>query len=250
VIDPREAWVFHITPDPTQRSAVWCAQRVPDDHIASVANSFTIRQVAMNDSSTFLFSSNFEAAAAATGRWSPGGHPIDFTGVFSGPENGKKYSSGRRMWRIYTLLGDDAAAAALSATYTEYVSSAPYPATFPARRGGVTLANMTTVMRDFYAGTPYDMSDGAKAVSDGPMSSGPAGTPDRWMRGQGESQVEGAWERAISISRTIVSYVCAAVSVLSPLLVCSAQEPAFAQECTLQHVGARSCLLVFDMNDL
>jgi dipeptidase len=43
VIDPAEAWMFHITPDDTGRSAVWVAQRVPDGHITAVANSFRIR---------------------------------------------------------------------------------------------------------------------------------------------------------------------------------------------------------------
>lgn len=34
VIDPKEAWVFHITSDDTGKSAVWVAQRVPDNHVS------------------------------------------------------------------------------------------------------------------------------------------------------------------------------------------------------------------------
>lgn len=37
VIDPKEAWVFHVCGDDTATSAVWVAQRVPDGHVRSVA---------------------------------------------------------------------------------------------------------------------------------------------------------------------------------------------------------------------
>ena len=49
VIDTREAWVFHILPDDTGKSAIWTAQRVPEGHAAVIANMFVIREIDLTD---------------------------------------------------------------------------------------------------------------------------------------------------------------------------------------------------------
>jgi dipeptidase len=40
VIDKTEAWVFHILSDDTGTSAVWVAQRVPDDHVSKLSKIY------------------------------------------------------------------------------------------------------------------------------------------------------------------------------------------------------------------
>ena len=199
VADPREAFVFHVLPDDTGASAVWVAQRVPDEHVGVVANSFTVRVVDFNDSANFLFSPAMRAVAKRAGRWGDG-VPFDFTRIFAGPEPGHRYSAGHRMWSGFRHLGDSAAAAALPLHYTEYVSEAPFPATLRARASGVDLQAMIRTMRDSYQNTSLDMTVG--------MAAGPFGTPDRFAAGPGEAALGvGSWERTIAISRTIVSYV-------------------------------------------
>lgn len=42
VIDPNEAWVFHVCADDTGTSAVWVAQRVPEGHVSISLPSFLL----------------------------------------------------------------------------------------------------------------------------------------------------------------------------------------------------------------
>eukprot|EP01031_Cornospumella_fuschlensis_P036811 gene36811-44654_t len=58
VADKDETFMFHVLPDDTGASAVWIAQRVPDDHITVVANQFVIAEFDLTDSKNFLGSSN------------------------------------------------------------------------------------------------------------------------------------------------------------------------------------------------
>lgn len=53
--------------------------------------------------------------------------------------------------------------------------------------------------RDHYENTPYDLTKG--------LASGPFGTPNRYSPGAGEQEVQGNWERGISIPRTSDSFV-------------------------------------------
>ena len=95
--DTDEAWVFHILSEPTGKSALWAAQRVPDDEVAVVANMFSIRALNLSDSANFLGSAQLHATARAYRLWD--GHGLlDFTRAFSIGEYGSKYYSGRRMW--------------------------------------------------------------------------------------------------------------------------------------------------------
>ena len=71
ISDATSSWMFHIAADDTGASAVWVAQRVPDDHITAVANMFVIGEIDLDDSANYLASSNVYEVAIRNKLWDP-----------------------------------------------------------------------------------------------------------------------------------------------------------------------------------
>ena len=105
VSDPDEAWIFHILPDPTGKSAIWAAQRIPDDSMSILANMFIIREVDPDAPETFLMSDSVHSVALEYGWWKGKDEDglLDFTKIYSDGEYAHKFHSGRRMWGGYHL---------------------------------------------------------------------------------------------------------------------------------------------------
>ncbi|RHY20026.1 hypothetical protein DYB32_010124, partial [Aphanomyces invadans] len=101
VADPKEGWMFHILPDDSGTSAVWVAQRVPDNHITAIANQFVIRHINLTDSDNFLGSSNIFDVAIRNSFWDST-TPFDFTAAYALRES-NPYTMTRRVWRILSL---------------------------------------------------------------------------------------------------------------------------------------------------
>jgi len=189
--DADEAFIFHVLADPTGKSAIWVAQRVPDDHVGAVTNMFTIRDLDFNDSHNFLIGSLVQSVAQEKGWWKPG-RTMDFTATYSHGEYTSKYYSGHRMWDAYRHFGID-----LPDTYGNLKYDKVYPTTVPAARL-LTVQDLFATHRSHYEGTKYDLTKG--------LAAGPFGDPDRWMPKEGE-KVVGNWERAIGIFRTAYTEV-------------------------------------------
>lgn len=195
VTDPDEAWMFHILTDDTGASAVWVAQRVPDDHVTAVANSFVIGDVDPS-SPDFLYSSNLWAVAERLGWWkkSKATPLLNFKMVY-GPERLHPYYSHRRVWRIFDLAAPSLKLSpytdAFSSSYpfsvkVERVSRTYRPNETPKvivdtltdsypdsvlpgvvhpnpRAGLFSVRDIMWINRDHFEGTPYDTSVGISA---------------------------------------------------------------------------------------
>jgi len=195
VTDPDEGYIFHILPDDTGTSAIWAAQRVPDDEVGVVANAFVIRELNMSDAATFLASDSAFAVARRKGWWSPVEGLLDFAATYSDGEYAHKYYTGRRVWGVYQRL---APSLGLSPTYAEYLRSRPYPV-FAKPDAKVSVADLAAAMRSYYEGTAYDQTRG--------LAAGPFGTPDHVSGGSATGNVTGNWERTIGLYRTSDSHI-------------------------------------------
>lgn len=200
VTDPTEAWMFHILPDDTGKSAVWAAQRVPDDHLSAVANQFVIHEMDLNQTDWFMASTNIYDVASRNGLWDQThAVPFDFTRVYSWPRaETHQYYSTRRVWRLFTLADPQLQLS----PYTDVYSS-DYPFSVKPSRL-LSAQDIMRFQRDHYEGTPFDMTRGP--------AGGPFGDPDRYDEATTGDLTPadlnaGHFERAISIFRASYSFV-------------------------------------------
>jgi len=163
IADTKEAWVFHILADPSGKSAIWAAQRVPDDKVAVVPNTFVIRTMDLSSDDSMI-SANAQTFAKQYGFWDGKG-PFDFAKAYSLGEYANPHYAGRRMWRAYNLIAPS------------------------------VHLDPNIAITDTEAAYPFSL------VKD-ELASGPFNSPLRIASGTAEDAfTTGAWERPISIYR-------------------------------------------------
>ncbi len=197
VTDPEEAWVFEIygvgplwTPESGKPGAVWCAQRVPDDHITCVPNMSRIGQIDPTNTDYFMVCDNYIDTAVELGLYDPAvDGPFDWKFVY-GDIRGE---TSPRLWRVYDVL-------APSGNW-QYNDVTQYPFSVKPDKP-VSYQDVISLFRETYAGTPYDMTedpDWYVPSRDGWVKS-PLATP----------QVDGTWRTLLDIEyyRPIARYYC------------------------------------------
>ncbi len=204
-----EAWIFHIMQDhSTNVSAIWAAQRVPDGHIAVVANEFIIKTIPEGPHPDFMHSPNMRSEAIAAGFWNGSG-AFDFQQVYGTKTvvGDNLYATVRQQW-IYSQAAPSLKLA-LAKSPSGYAFSYPVDAK-------LSIEAAIELLRGHYAGTEWDLTKGIVA--------GPFGNPKRVEGGLGMKAVPGMMPRPISIQRTSQTHVGVA-SKKAPVALYGPDEP-------------------------
>lgn len=168
IADKNEVWHFEIVgPGKGKIGAVWVAQRVPDDHVAVNANASTIREIDLKNPDYFMASANIFTVAKENGWWNPDSEPFRFSYAYA-PATRVSVSSRRREWRVFDLIAPSLKLDPNSENYPFSVK----PDTL------VTMAKLVQVFKDYYEGTPFDMTkDQLVPGKDGKMVISPLANP-------------------------------------------------------------------------
>jgi dipeptidase len=114
VADPNEVWIFEImpvgplwTPESGKPGAVWCAQRVPDDHVSICPNESRIGEIDLDDPDYFMASPNVISFAVENEIFDPeSGEPFNWKKAYSPTDASAASSRGTRarLWRLFDLI--------------------------------------------------------------------------------------------------------------------------------------------------
>jgi len=148
IADKNEVWHMEIVgPGKGKTGAIWVAQRVPDGHISVNANASTIKEIDLDDKDHYMASDNIFEVAKQNGWWNPDVEAFRFCYVYA-PHSRTSLASRRREWRVFNLL-------APSLKLDPNAENHPFsvkPDTL------VTLEDIISVFKDYYEGTPFDMT--------------------------------------------------------------------------------------------
>lgn len=143
IADPREVWQLEIAGSgPGKPSALWVAQRIPDDHVGTNCNIPRISTVNFNDPDHFMTSTDLRNKARKLGYWD-GKEPFKFYKVIG---NGKPFAI--REFFIFSTL-------APGLGLTMDMDELPFSIK-PEKK--LSVSDVMALFRETYEGTPYDMT--------------------------------------------------------------------------------------------
>lgn len=184
IADKNEVWHLEILgPGKGKIGAVWIAQRVPDNHISVNANASTIKEINLKDKDHFMASDNIFDVAIQNGWWNPDKEEFRFCYAYA-PNSRTSFASRRREWRVFDLL---APSLKLSPNDENYPFSVKPDAL-------VTLEDIINVFKDYYEGTPFDMTKSLTVTDkDGKTVISPLASPHMPYDANKLHKINGGW---------------------------------------------------------
>ncbi|UCC43477.1 MAG: C69 family dipeptidase [Candidatus Zixiibacteriota bacterium] len=137
ICDPDEGWLFCAV-----NGKHWMAKRVPDDHVAAIANTYTVRYIDLSDTVNYLGSSDIIDYAVARGWYDPAADgEFDFAKAYA--DSGAACHPGNvgRHWAALRFIAAD------SISLTDVLPFSVVP------KGKIDVAALKRVLRDHYDGT-------------------------------------------------------------------------------------------------
>ena len=164
VADPEEVWIFEVmpvgalwTPESGEPGAVWCAQRVPDDHVSFCPNESRIGEIDLDNPDYFMASPNVISYAVANEFYDPkSGEPFNWKKAYSPSPGSAEGTQGRRgrLWRLFSLV-------ASSKNFDPATEGMDFPFSVKPDQK-LSVKDVMDITRDKYQGTPFDPAVGIK----------------------------------------------------------------------------------------
>ena len=199
MVDREEAWIFEITGGgPFEKvgdvGSLWVAQRVPDDHVAVVANYMIIRKIDPEDGDNFLVSKHLFPRLRELGLYDGPVSDFDWQRVMGGTLANLEMYDLLRRWRIY-----DRIAPSRNFKPTHNVGEMPFSVKPDFL---LTERDLMRLFQDHYEGTEFDMTQGVLA--------GRFNNPNYELSSRDMLHVKGQIPRAISLMRTAYTSIVVA----------------------------------------
>ncbi|MCK4762842.1 MAG: C69 family dipeptidase [Candidatus Aminicenantes bacterium] len=175
--DPNEVWIFEVlpigplwTPESGKPGAVWCAQRVPDNHVSVCPNESRIGEINLKKKDYFMASENAISYAVKKGYYDPKSKkPFNWKKAYNPSKYSAANSAGSRvrMWRFFDLV-------APSKKFSPETLNQDLPFSIKPEKK-LSVYDVIKMTRDKCEGTKYNPARG--------FQGGPFGNPNRFPYG-------------------------------------------------------------------
>jgi dipeptidase len=149
ICDAHEGWFVAVV-----NGKHWVAQRVPDDKVAMVANTFSIREVTLSDTRNFLGTSDLITYAQKRGWYNPADGPFSFEAAYANSQARVNPGNTHRQWSGLRIISKES----IPLPEKERLPFAVTP------KEPLTVHSISIVLRDHYENSPYEQNDNTSLV--------------------------------------------------------------------------------------